>query len=55
MSEENQKFIEQMLKQAKEKKQTQPQTRTEGVDREKVEELTGEVLGWKLEKKKKQE
>ncbi len=55
MSEETDKFVQEMLKKAKEKKETKPQTRTEGVDREAVEELTGDVLGWKLEKKKKQE
>ena len=55
MTEETDKFVEEMLKKAKEKGAAKPQTRTEGVDREEVEELTGEVLGWKLEKKKKKE
>ncbi len=54
MTEETDKFVEEMLKSAAKKKETKAQTRTEGVDREKVEELTGEVLGWKLEKKKKE-
>lgn len=55
MSEETDKFVQEMLKKAKEKGAAEPQTRTQGVDRKAVEELTGEVLGWKLEKKKKKE
>lgn len=51
--ETTQKFVENMLKQAKEKKQeTAPQSRTEGVDKEKIAEMTEQILGWK---KKKQE
>ena len=48
MSHEN--FVDEMLKRAKDKKQTKPQTRTEGVDREKIEEMTGEILGFKKKK-----
>jgi len=47
---ENQKFVEEMLKRAKEKKETKAQTRTEGVDREEAEEITAKVLGFKRKK-----
>jgi polyhydroxyalkanoate synthesis regulator phasin len=40
MSEENSKFVEEMLKRAKEKKETKAQTRTEGVDKEEIEKMT---------------
>ena len=52
MSEENQKFVEEMLKKVSEKKETKAQTRTQGVDRDAVEEMTEQLLGFK---KKKQE
>ena len=50
MTEETDKFVQEMLKKANEKKETKPQKRTEGVDREKVEEMTEELLGWKKKK-----
>ena len=51
MTEETDKFVDEMLKSVeKKKKETKPQTRTEGVDRDKVEEMTEELLGWKKKK-----
>ncbi|MBR9691480.1 hypothetical protein GOV06_01715 [Candidatus Woesearchaeota archaeon] len=51
MTEETDKFVAEMLKRAKEKKETEARTRTHGVDREKVEEMTEELLGFKKKKK----
>ena len=39
-----------MLKKAKDKKEVKPQTRFEGVDREEVEEMTENILGFKKKK-----
>ncbi|MBW2966061.1 hypothetical protein KY342_03080 [Candidatus Woesearchaeota archaeon] len=50
MTDENDKFVEEMLKKINEKKETKAQSRTEGVDRDKVEEMTEELLGWKKKK-----
>ena len=50
MAEEHEKFVEEMLKRTKEKKETKPQTRTEGVNREEVEGIAENL--WKLKKKK---
>lgn len=47
---EHSDFVEEMLKKAKEKKETKPQTRTQGVNREEVEEMAENL--WKLKKKK---
>ncbi len=52
MSEENDKFVEEMLKSAKKKKETKAQKRYDGKDQEEVEEKTKEILGWKEKKKK---
>jgi hypothetical protein len=52
MTEETDKFVQEMLKKANEKKETKAQKRTEGVNKEEVEDMTAEILGWK---KKKQE
>ena len=46
----NQKFVEEMLKRAKEKKETPAQTRYEGVDRKEAEEITARILGFKKKK-----
>ncbi len=51
MSEETDKFVQEMLKKAKENKETKPQTRTEGVDRQAIEEMTEELLGFKKKKR----
>jgi len=50
MSEENDRFVEEMLKKVKEKKETKPQTRTQGVNKEEVEDLVKNV--WEIRKKK---
>ena len=50
MTDDNQKFVEEMLKRSKEKGAAKPQTRTEGVDREEVEDLTAEIMGFKKKK-----
>ncbi|MBW2996613.1 hypothetical protein KY332_04930 [Candidatus Woesearchaeota archaeon] len=52
MTDENEKFVEEMLKSAEKKKETKPQKRTEGVDKEEVEDMTAEILGWKKKKEK---
>jgi len=44
MSEDNQKFIEEMLKRANEKKETKAQTRTEGVDKKETEKMVEKFL-----------
>ena len=44
MSEENSKFVEEMLKRAKEKKETKAQTRTEGVDKEETKKMVEKLL-----------
>ena len=51
MTEETDKFVEEMLKKAKEKKETKPQTRTEGVDHKQIEEMTDAIQGFKKKKK----
>lgn len=43
MSEETNKFVQDMLKKADEKKKTEPQTRFEGVKKEEVEKLTENI------------
>jgi hypothetical protein len=48
---ENQRFVEEMLKRAKEKKETEAKTRTDGVDRKEIEEMAENVLGMKKKKK----
>ena len=50
MADENQRFIEEMLKKAKENKETKPQTRTEGVDHKEIEDMTDEIQGFKKKK-----
>jgi len=50
MAEEHERFVEEMLKKVKEKKETKAQTRTEGVDKEEVEDMAENL--WKLRKKK---
>lgn len=46
----NDKFVEDMLKKAKEKREVKPQSRWEGVDRTEVEEMTAKILGFKRKK-----
>ena len=55
MTDENQKFVEEMLKRAKDKKETEPQTRHEGVDYKEAEEITAKILGFKRMDAKKDE
>jgi len=50
MAEETDKFVQEMLRKAKEKKETVPQTRTEGVNREEVENIVDELHGLKKKK-----
>ncbi len=52
MTEETDKFVEEMLKSAAKKKETKAQTRTEGVDRKAIEEMTEELQGFTKKKKK---
>ena len=51
MTEETDKFVEEMLKSAEKKKETKAQTRTEGVDHKQIEEMTEEIQGFKKKKK----
>ncbi|MEE9525026.1 MAG: hypothetical protein V3V78_00275 [Candidatus Woesearchaeota archaeon] len=51
MTEESDKFVQEMLKKVNEKKETEARTRTHGVDHSEVEDITAEVLGWKKKKK----
>ena len=46
----NDKFVEDMLKKAKEKREVKPQSRWEGVNRTEVEEITAKILGVKRRK-----
>ena len=50
MTEDTDKFVQEMLKKAKEKKETLPQTRTEGVDHQEVENIVDELQGLKKKK-----
>ena len=50
MSEETEKFIAAMLKSAKEKKDVEPQTRFEGVDKKEVQDIVAEIQGFKKKK-----
>jgi len=50
MTEETDKFVQEMLKKAKDNKETKPQTRTEGVNREEVESIVDELHGLKKKK-----
>ena len=54
MTDDNQKFVEEMLKRAQEKKKTEAQKRTEGVDREKVENIVDNLIN-PAKKEKKEE
>jgi len=47
---ENQKFVEEMLKRSKEKKETKPQTRHDDVSYKEAEEITAKILGFKKKK-----
>ena len=44
MSEETSAFVEEMLKKTKEKKETKPQTRTQGVDKKEIEKMTEKLI-----------
>lgn len=48
---EHEKFIEEMLKKAKEKKKTKSQSRTENVDKDKIKKMTEDILGFKKKNK----
>ncbi|MBW2977877.1 hypothetical protein KY331_03455 [Candidatus Woesearchaeota archaeon] len=50
MTEETDKFVEEMLEKVKNKKETKPQTRTQGVDKEEVANMAENL--WKIRKKK---
>lgn len=50
MTKENDKFVENMLKKAKEKKETKPHKRFSDNNQEDIEEKTKEILGWKEKK-----
>lgn len=43
MSQETDKFVQEMLKKSQEKKEVKPQTRYEGVDKEEVARLTENI------------
>ncbi len=47
MTDTTDKFVQSMLKSAKEKKEVKPQTRTEGVDQQEIEKLVEMMQGFK--------
>jgi len=47
MTDDTQKFVEEMLKKAQEKKETKAQSRTEGVDKQEVEDIVDSLMGKK--------
>jgi hypothetical protein len=51
MSEITNKFVENMLKSAKDKKKVEPQTRTEGVNRDDMDQIMKDIRE-KIQKKK---
>jgi len=51
MTEENDKFVEEMLKRAKKNKETKAQKRFDVTDQKEIEEKTKEIMGWKEKKK----
>ena len=52
MTEENQKFVEEMLKRAKEKKETEPQKRYLDTDKEEVENIVDALINPSKKEKK---
>ena len=54
MASQNDKWVQDMLEKAKEKKNVVPQTRTEGVDRAKIQEMTENLMGFKKKNQQKE-